>query len=97
MVSRNVASHHSQERDERLGTAASIGAWELQNGLDNASQIAPSHGQARSGPAARGPFPMRHNCRQKLKVAEVEQLPGFVSVTVAVGKGLHVAYRQNAA
>ena len=29
-------------------------------------------------------------------IAEVEQLPGFVSVTVPVGKGLHVAYRKNA-
>jgi len=29
-------------------------------------------------------------------IAEVEQLPGFVSVTVPVGKGLHVAYRQKA-
>ena len=29
-------------------------------------------------------------------IAEVEQLPGFASVTVPVGKGLHVAYRKNA-
>jgi predicted O-methyltransferase YrrM len=29
-------------------------------------------------------------------IAEVEQLPGFVSVTVPVGKGLHIAYRKNA-
>jgi predicted O-methyltransferase YrrM len=29
-------------------------------------------------------------------IEEVEQLPGFVSVTVPVGKGLHVAYRKNA-
>jgi len=29
-------------------------------------------------------------------IAEVGQLPGFVSVTVPIGKGLHVAYRQKA-
>jgi hypothetical protein len=29
-------------------------------------------------------------------IAEVEQLSGFVSVTVPIGKGLHVAYRQKA-
>jgi predicted O-methyltransferase YrrM len=29
-------------------------------------------------------------------IAEVGQLPGFVSVTVPIGKGLHVAYRQRA-
>lgn len=29
-------------------------------------------------------------------VAEVEQLHGFVSVTVPIGKGLHVAYRKDA-
>jgi predicted O-methyltransferase YrrM len=28
-------------------------------------------------------------------IAEVEQLPGFVSVTVPIGKGLHVAYRHS--
>jgi len=27
-------------------------------------------------------------------IAEVGQLPGFASVTVPIGKGLHVAYRQ---
>lgn len=29
-------------------------------------------------------------------ITEVEQLPDFVSITVPVGKGLHVAYRQKA-
>ena len=30
-------------------------------------------------------------------IVEVEQLPDFVSETVPVGKGLHVAYRKKAA
>jgi hypothetical protein len=27
-------------------------------------------------------------------ISLVERLPGFVSITVPVGKGLHIAYRQ---
>jgi len=29
-------------------------------------------------------------------ITEVERLPGFVSVTILVGKGLHIALRQKA-
>ena len=40
---------------------------------------------------------LSHQEEVQAYIAAVEQLPGFVSITVPVGKGLHVAYRHKEA
>ena len=53
LVSGDVARHQPEEWSERLGVAASPGAWQLQNGLGHVAQAAASDGASRSGSVAR--------------------------------------------
>ena len=49
VVSRHVATDQSEDRYERLGPAASAGAWKLPNGLDVSAQAETGDGEAGPG------------------------------------------------